>query len=74
MAIKKAHETFIQSHIKNVRLRKSLPQILSTLKVIRSESGARIGTPTLPDGGIFFLRGGDRPRGVSVSGNWEIVF
>ena len=52
------------SHIKSLRLRKSMPQMLPALMIIRSGSGAPI--TILLEGSLFLIRGGDRPRG-----EWE---
>ena len=51
------------TNIKNLRLRKSLAEMLPAAIVNRSESGAPIIIPILVEGGLFLFRGGDHPRG-----------
>ena len=56
MTAKISHSAPLISHIKSLRVRKSLPQMLPTSIVIRSESGAPITIPILLEGGLFFVQ------------------
>ena len=59
------------THKKTLGLRKTLPQILSTEEIIRSESEAQITIHTLLEGGLTIIQRAATALKEGGSGDWS---